>query len=149
MKRLTLSVAIIIFYFAGIQNTYATGLLNLEDYRGKVLYLDFWASWCVPCRASFPWMNKMHAQYPDDLAVVAINIDTDEKEIEKFLKKFPADFPIIYDPQGVLASKYGILGMPTSIIFDRESNLISQKAGFFKKKIPEYEEEIQQVMNKE
>ena len=72
--------------------------LDLSQYRGKVVVVDFWASWCVPCRRSFPWMNEMQAKYGDDgLVFLAVNTDNEASEAQAFLDEFPADFKIIYD----------------------------------------------------
>ncbi|MEK6249693.1 MAG: TlpA family protein disulfide reductase, partial [Planctomycetales bacterium] len=76
----------------------AADTLNLSEYRGKVVVLDFWASWCVPCRRSFPWMNEMQQKYGDDgLVIVAVNLDNQSSDAQKFLQQYPAEFTISYD----------------------------------------------------
>jgi thiol-disulfide isomerase/thioredoxin len=105
--------------------------LNLESHKGKVVYLDFWASWCAPCRKSFPWMNAMHKKYAEDgLLVIGVNVDRDEKAAQKFLKKTPADFSIVYDPEGKLASQYKLEAMPSSFLFGRDGQLQDSHLGF-------------------
>ncbi|MFK8020627.1 MAG: TlpA family protein disulfide reductase [Pseudomonadales bacterium] len=103
---------------------------DLATYKGKVVYLDFWASWCGPCRATFPLMNELQQRYPDDLAVIAVNLDHKRADAERFLKKLPASFQILYDPQGELAAQYELPGMPTSFYFDREGNAAGRHVGF-------------------
>ena len=75
----------------------ADPVVDLEEYRGKVVMLDFWASWCVPCRRSFPWMNEMQARYGDDgLVIIGVNLDNERREADAFLVEYPADFTIVY-----------------------------------------------------
>jgi len=77
---------------------------SLNDYKGKLVYLDFWASWCIPCRKSFPFMNEMQSKYKDKgLEIIAINLDTDITLVRKFLKQYPAQFKIAYDSTGDIA----------------------------------------------
>lgn len=76
-----------------------SGTISLNDFRGKVLYIDFWASWCTPCRKSFPWLNQMQKRYKDaGLVVLAINLDKDYDLAHAFLTKYPAEFLVAYDP---------------------------------------------------
>ncbi|MCH9695569.1 MAG: TlpA family protein disulfide reductase [Gammaproteobacteria bacterium] len=115
-------------------------IVNLQEYRGKVVVVDFWASWCVPCRRSFPWMNTMHEKYSEQgLVIVAVNLDPDAADAAAFLADHPAVFKIAYDPAASLAKEYGVIGMPSSYIFGRDGELISSHAGFKVKKQDEYE----------
>ncbi len=117
--------------------------LNLASYSGKVVIIDFWASWCVPCRRSFPWMNAMHDKYADHgLVIIAVNVDRSADDAARFLAKYPARFDIVYDPQGRLAKEYGVEVMPTSIILDRASEIVARHAGFKVRKQDEYEATI-------
>lgn len=108
-------------------------VFNLQDYRGKVVYLDFWASWCGPCRASFPFMNDLLDEYGDDLAIVTINLDEDRDNADEFIAEFKPNFPIFFDSRGIVASQYGVSGMPNSFLFDRNGELILKHMGFTKK----------------
>ena len=120
---------------------------DLAQYRGKVVYLDFWASWCKPCRHSFPWMNAMQQKYAaDDLVIVAVNLDEQQADAEKFLKAVPADFTIVYDPEGKLAEQYGVFGMPSSFIIGRDGQVVQKHAGFYDDSPAKYEAEIQQLL---
>ena len=124
--------------------------LNLASYDGKVVILDFWASWCVPCRRSFPWMNQMHAKYADDgLVIIAVNVDRSADDAARFLASYPAKFEIAYDPQGVLAKEYGVEVMPTSIIIGRDGEIIDRHAGFKVRRQDEYEATILAALNLE
>jgi thiol-disulfide isomerase/thioredoxin len=113
---------------------------DLDAYRGKVLVLDFWASWCVPCRRSFPWMNEMQARYGDDgLVIVGVNMDAEAGDAAAFLQKYPADFEIAYDAGGVLAREFDVIAMPSTYIFDRSGNQVSRHLGFKVLRQAEYE----------
>jgi len=99
--------------------------LNLEKHAGKVVVLDFWASWCVPCRRSFPWMNAMHDKYAQEgLIIIAVNVDRDVADAAAFLAEYPANFEIVYDPEAALAKAYDIQVMPSSFILDRNGEAI-------------------------
>ncbi|WP_019027329.1 TlpA disulfide reductase family protein [Colwellia piezophila] len=115
--------------------------------KGKVIYLDFWASWCVPCRKSFPWMNAMQTQYQKQgLVVLSVNLDAQPILAEQFLQQTPANFAIIFDAKGLLAKKFKLKGMPSSYLFDRQGNLISAHTGFNGKKQKKYQQEIVQAL---
>lgn len=120
---------------------------ELSNYKGKVVYLDFWASWCVPCRKSFPWMNKLRQLYSnDDLVIIAVNLDKKRSLADEFLNENPASFNITYDPKGHIAKHYQIKGMPSSVIFDRSGKPIAAHTGFFVKKIKQYEQVIRNTI---
>ena len=71
-------------------------IINLDDYQGKVVVVDFWASWCVPCRRSFPWLDEMQSKYGEQgLVVIGVNMDADPSEAEAFLQEFPVRFRIV------------------------------------------------------
>lgn len=103
----------------------------LDKLRGKVVYVDFWASWCGPCRRSFPWMGEMQRKYGDGgLTVVAVNVDRKRDDAQKFLMHTPGAFTIVYDPAGSVASAYDVKGMPTSYLVDRAGRIVAVDSGF-------------------
>lgn len=121
--------------------------LDLSPYRGKVVYLDFWASWCKPCRHSFPWMNSMQQKYSiAGLVIIGVNLDEQRTDAARFLKDTPADFTIVYDPEGKLAEQYAIMGMPTSFIIGRDGQVAKKHTGFYDKSPVEYESEIRELL---
>ncbi len=126
----------------------AKGMIDLSELKGQVIYLDFWASWCIPCRKSFPWMNEMQNKYKDDgLKIVAVNLDKTRDVIDKFLKRPPADFTIAYDPGGQLAQSYKLAGMPTSYLIDRLGHIQATHVGFRKKDQDKLEGKIKDLLN--
>jgi len=93
--------------------------------------VDFWASWCGPCKRSFPWMGEMQKKYGDGgLTVVAINVDKKREDAAKFLAATPGAFTIVYDPAGSVASSYDVKGMPTSYLVDRAGRVVAVDSGF-------------------
>jgi thiol-disulfide isomerase/thioredoxin len=121
---------------------------SLSELEGQVVYLDFWASWCKPCRKSFPWMNRMQAKYStQDLQIIAINLDAESDMAQTFLDKVPADIPIIYDPEGQIALDYKLVGMPSSYMIDKKGQVRIVHKGFFSDKENQYEQELQSLLN--
>lgn len=122
-------------------------VLSLEQLRGKVVYLDFWASWCAPCRESFPWMNELQARFAEQgLVVVAVNVDKERELVEQFLAKYPAAFTVAYDPDGKSAEQFKVKGMPSSYLIDRNGDIRFSHIGFRDKDRAELESRIQAVL---
>lgn len=123
------------------------GIVNLDDLRGQVVYLDFWASWCKPCRKSFPWMNKMQTRYAKQgLKIIAVNLDAERDLANRFLKENKTEFTIAFDPEGKLASKYKLKGMPTSYLIDRKGKVINIHTGFRKRDVKKLEAMIKNTL---
>jgi len=117
--------------------------LQLDEYEGKVVMLDFWASWCVPCRRSFPWMNEMQQNYADrGLVVIAVNLDNNSDDAAKFLQEYPAKFKILYDTDKKLAREFEVQAMPSSYLIGRDGKLADRHLGFKVKQQHEYEAAI-------
>lgn len=113
---------------------------SVDQYAGKVVVLDFWASWCVPCRRSFPWLNAMHEKYAaDGLAIVGVNLDMERADAERFLEEYPASFTIHYDDNQLLARQFEVVAMPSSYVIDRNGNVVARHMGFKVKEQDEYE----------
>ncbi|WP_372881099.1 TlpA disulfide reductase family protein [Psychromonas sp.] len=121
--------------------------INMPGYQNKVVYLDFWASWCIPCRLSFPWLNEMQAKYRDQgLVIIAVNLDRDVNNARQFVKRYPADFLLYSDPKGLLAQQYRITAMPSSYLFSGEGQLIDKHLGFKKSEVANYEANIVKLL---
>jgi len=113
---------------------------DLGQYQGKVVLLDFWASWCGPCRRSFPWLNEMHNKYEQDgLVVIGVNLDARQEDAAEFLEDYPAEFKIHFDTKATLAFQYGIEAMPSSVVIGRDGEIRASHSGFKVKQQDEYE----------
>lgn len=117
------------------------------QHKGSVIYLDFWASWCVPCRKSFPWMNDMVTKYKEQgLVVLSVNVDAQPELAAAFLKKNPIKFSVVYDHAGKLAQQFELTGMPSSYLYGRDGKLKTTHVGFQSKQKPRYEAQIQALL---
>jgi len=109
----------------------AAGAQKLSELKGKLVYVDFWASWCGPCRQSFPWMNDMQAKYgARGLQVVGINLDAKRTDADQFLAQLPARFALAFDAKGESARRFAVKGMPTSVLIDPSGKVIAVHQGF-------------------
>ena len=98
---------------------------------GKLSYIDFWASWCVPCKLSFPWMNEMQHKYRErGFQVVAVNVDKKRADADKFLARYPAAFAVAFDAAGDTPKKFAVPGMPTAYLVDPNGHVVYVHSGF-------------------
>lgn len=125
------------------------GKLSLKSLRGQVVYVDFWASWCGPCRKSFPWMNVLQKRYAKQgFRIIAVNVDEDQALARKFLADHPANFTVAFDPNGNAAEAFKVKGMPNSYLIDRQGRIHSSHIGFREKDTAAMEAEIKALLNK-
>lgn len=123
------------------------GNVALQQWQGEVVLVDFWASWCGPCRESFPWMNKMVEKYSDKgLKIVAINLDQEHEDATLFLKNNPALFEVAFDPEATTPEAWGVIGMPSSFVVGRDGSIIARHTGFQNENIADYESAIQKAL---
>jgi cytochrome c biogenesis protein CcmG/thiol:disulfide interchange protein DsbE len=123
--------------------------VDLEALRGKVVLLDFWASWCAPCKRSFPWMGEMQRKYgARGLTVVAVNVDRKRADAERFLQLVPAPFVVAFDPAGATPAAYAVPGMPTSYLIDASGRIAYVGQGFHDERKDEVEERIRALLGK-
>lgn len=120
---------------------------KIPEIKGKVVLLDFWATWCPPCRASFPIMDELQAEFKEDLVVLAVSVDEEPEAVDKWVSKSSPKFAILKDPEHALVSEAGIETMPTSFIVDGEGVIHHVHVGFYKDKTKEaYLEEIRALI---
>ena len=144
-KRICFALLLSLLPLAG---TARAADLDLSAYRGKVVYLDFWASWCTPCRLSFPWMNEIQQSYGrDGLVVIGVNVDHDRALADEFLRASSPDFKIVYDPNGAIAGQYNFRDMPTSVLIGRDGKVHFTHDGFFPAKEGAYAADILALLN--
>jgi peroxiredoxin len=121
--------------------------VSLEDYRGKVVYLDFWASWCPPCLTSLPVLETLRGEFPEDrFQIVAVNLDTDRAKALRFLAKIGVGYPSASDPDGRIPASYGLETMPTSYLIDADGVIRHVHEGFRKSDVDALRERIQQLV---
>jgi len=157
--RFTISVFAIIIAFGGIAanavevpsartNPSIATSLNLEQYKGKVVYLDFWASWCAPCKQSFPYMQLLSNSFGRrGFVVVAVNVDHDPRLGEAFVRQSGTNFSVFFDPKGNIATKYHVEDMPTSMLIGRDGRVRFIHKGFFPGRQGEYQSHIEELIN--
>ena len=104
---------------------------SLADSHGKVRYIDFWASWCPPCRVSVPEIVALQQELGGSrFAVIAINVDERTDDALKFLERYPMNYEVLSDPRGATAAAYALPGMPTSFVVDPEGRVTLVHVGF-------------------
>jgi cytochrome c biogenesis protein CcmG, thiol:disulfide interchange protein DsbE len=122
--------------------------LDLARHRGRVVIVDFWASWCKPCRQSIPWLNAMRERYgASGLTIIGVNVDAERRDADKFLRDIPIEFEIVFDPNGELARHFKVQGMPSSFVFDRAGNMVDTYIGFREAKKGEHEAALKKLLN--
>jgi cytochrome c biogenesis protein CcmG/thiol:disulfide interchange protein DsbE len=105
--------------------------VSLADYRGQVVYLDFWASWCAPCRESFPFMNELQRELATKgLQIVAVSVDKTAEDAKRFLARYPASFTIVLDAAANCPTAFRLEGMPSSYVIDRGGVVRAVHTGF-------------------
>jgi len=119
------------------------------ELKGKVILLDFWASWCGPCKESFPVMEELHKKYGQKgLVVLAVNVDEDKAAMQEFLKDHTATFTIVHDATKKLVATANISSMPSSFLIDKDGKVAVVHKGFHgKKTTAEYEAEIEKLLS--
>lgn len=123
--------------------------VTLESLRGRVVLLDFWASWCGPCKSSFPWLASLGSTFPDsDLVVVAVNLDKKRAAADEFLAKHAAPFTVLFDPEGKVAEAFKVNAMPMTFLVGRDGAIVESHPGFDAKKTRQYEDRIREALGR-
>lgn len=137
--------------FGGVTSTGEK--IKLSDFRGKVVILDFWASWCGPCRQEFPFLIKLYNEVnkgeKQNLEIIAINLDEHSDNMQKFLAKLETDvpFPILPDPKGELPKIFKVEGMPTTIFVDKQGKMRFSHVGFTEKARTDYVKQLNLLLH--
>ena len=126
----------------------ATGeTVQLATFRGKVVLIDFWASWCVPCKTSFPALDVLYREYqPRGLEVLAVNLDERRRDAETFLDDHPHRMMVLFDPKAAAPVAFRVKGMPTSFLIDKDGNIRFTHMGYSGDVDRSYRNEIAQLL---
>jgi len=120
----------------------------LAAYQGKVLLVDFWASWCVPCKTSFPALDAIFREYQRrGLEVLAVNLDEERRQADVFLSAHPHQMPVLFDPKGAAPLAFGVKGMPTSFLIDKTGTIRFTHMGYSGNVDVRYRQEIVQLLS--
>jgi peroxiredoxin len=125
----------------------AGGQLSLSGLRGQVVMINFWASWCGPCRQEFPALDEMYRKYkPMGFTMVGINVESEKADAERFLGARPVSFPILFDPDNKVSGNYGVSAMPTTVLVDRQGRLRWQHRAYKPGDEAKYIEQIRAML---
>lgn len=121
--------------------------LRLSEQRGNVVLINFWASWCGPCRQEMPLLNEIHEKYSRlGFTVMGVNVDKNSSQADKILKDIPVNFPVLYDPEGDISKLYDVDAMPTTLIVDRNGKMRFLHRGYKPGYEQEYVTQIKQLI---
>ncbi len=130
-----------------LANVPDTGRVTLDDYVGMLVYLDFWASWCGPCRRSFPALEEIREKYHEEgFEVLAVNLDDDLADAHRFLERFPVSYPVVHDASKRSPQDYAVKGMPSAYLIDQFGVVRYVHVGFRNRDIPEIESKIEELL---
>jgi peroxiredoxin len=115
--------------------------LRLSEFRGEVVMINFWASWCGPCRQEMPLLDELYTQYqPLGFTILSVNVEEDSTQAKQMLKDIPVNFPVLYDNQSEVSKLYKVVAMPSTVLVDRDGKVRYLHQGYK----PGYEEAYQQ-----
>ncbi len=121
--------------------------VDLSQFKGQVVMLNFWASWCGPCRTEMPILEKLHEKYkPMGFSMVGVNVEPDSKLAVEWLKATPVTFPILFDTKSEVSKLYQVAGMPSTVIVDRKGNLRWLHRGYKPGDENEYQDQIRALV---
>lgn len=120
---------------------------SLSDYNGQVVMINFWASWCGPCRQEMPLLDELHRRYGAlGFTMLGINVEEDSQLADNFLKDTPVSFPILYDRQNSVSKLYDVIAMPSTVIIDRTGNIRFIHHGYVPGTENEYQDQIRTLL---
>lgn len=121
--------------------------IRLSEHRGEVVLLNFWASWCGPCRQEMPLLDSLQQRYSKlGFSVVGVNVDKDSALADKMLRDIPVTFPVLLDNTGSVSASYNVSAMPTTVIIDRDGNMRYLHKGYKPGYEQDYEKQIKELI---
>ena len=121
--------------------------VHIADFKGKVVLVDFWASWCTPCKTSFPALDALYRELkPRGFDVLAINLDERRRDADTFLAAHPHVMPVAFDPRGEAPLAFKVHGMPTSVLIDRSGDIRYTHEGYSARIVDQYRREIRMLL---
>ncbi|MEM7292124.1 MAG: TlpA disulfide reductase family protein [Pseudomonadota bacterium] len=121
--------------------------LRLGEQRGQVVMINFWASWCGPCRQEMPLLDQMYQQFkPLGFTVLGVNVEENSSAAKNMLKSTPVSFPILFDDQNVVSQLYKVKAMPTTILVDRDGNMRYLHQGYKPGYEVAYQEQVRKLL---
>ena len=103
---------------------------NIRDYRGKPVIINFWATWCPPCRRELPSMNRAWKKIKEEgIVMIAVDVGEDEDTIFTFMGDYPIDFTVLLDSSGEISANWPVVGLPTTFVLDNQGRLVYQAIG--------------------
>lgn len=121
--------------------------VSLEDLKGQVVMINFWATWCGPCRREMPHLEALHQRYSNlGFTLLGINVEDDTRGVEKFLRETPVSFEVLYDPTNKVSALYDVIAMPSTVMVDREGNLRFMHHGYQAGFEHEYQAQIRALL---
>ena len=121
--------------------------VKLSDYKGKIVIIDFWATWCPPCREEIPHFVELQKEYKDDLTILGISLDTGTKnEVVPFIKEYKINYPILFGTKEVVSDYGDIQAIPTAFVIDQEGNIVNTFIGYHEKSV--FKAEIEKLLKK-
>ena len=121
--------------------------IKLSELRGTVVMLNFWASWCGPCRTEMPLLDDLYQQYRDyGFTVLGVNLDESRDQADRLLEKIPVTFPVLFDPQNQTSEAYGVDAMPTTVLIDRNGVIRHHHRGYKDGYMEQYENQVKTLV---
>ncbi|HFE32117.1 MAG TPA: TlpA family protein disulfide reductase [Gammaproteobacteria bacterium] len=121
--------------------------IKLSEQRGDVVMINFWASWCAPCRQEMPLLEELHDRYADlGFTLLGVNVEEDSNAALDLLKEIPVTFPVLFDSRNDVSKRYNVVAMPTTVILDRDGNVRYVHKGYLPGYEDEYRKQIKELI---
>ncbi len=121
--------------------------ITLADFHGNVIMINFWASWCIPCRHEMPFLEKLYQRYKDlGFTILGINVEENPQMAHAMLQKIPVSFPILFDSDNSVSKLYKVSGMPTTILIDKNGNKRFEYRGYYPGVEEKYKKQVRALI---